>query len=142
MDEPKDKPRQTVTQQAVDIKRMRALELRRTGMSTQAIADELGVARQTVSGYLNSRDVKEIIKAAQDRLKSLLDPAVDVYAMSLKNAKGDMTNAQKAAKDILKTFGVIKENLELSHVFPKPTVIKRVDGTEVILGTKNEDDEK
>lgn len=141
MDEQDNKPPQPTTQRAVDIKRMRALELRRTGMSTQAIADELGVHRSTVSQYLNSRDVKEIIKAAQDRLKGLLEPAVDVYAMSLKNAAGDMTNAQKAAKDILKTFGVIKENLELSHVFPKPTVIKRVDGTEVVLGSKTDDSE-
>lgn len=116
----------------------RAIDLRRQGMKVQEIADKIGVHRVTVSRWLNSRDVKEIIDEAKARLKALIEPAVEVYAMSLKNAPQDMTNGQRAARDILKNFGLIKDQVDLNHTFPKPTVIKRMDGTEVILGVEGE----
>lgn len=137
-----DKPglAKTITHTNNPLLKAKAIDMRAQGVTTQAIADELGVARQTVSAWLNSRDVKEIINEGRARLKALIAPSIDVYAMSLKNAPADMTNAQKAARDVLKNFGLLKDQVDIAHTFPRPTVIKRVDGTEVVFGTKDDND--
>lgn len=137
MDEPKnDDIGQLPTQGAVNIRRAKALELRRKGLTTQAIADQLGITRQTVSEYLNSRNIKEMIEAENRRFAQHVAGSVDVYGYILSLAKTDPTNALKAAKDVLKTVGIVKETVDIAHSFPKPTIIKRLDGTTVVLGTE------
>jgi transposase-like protein len=114
----------------------RAVKLRlEEGLTHQEIADQLGCARGTVTKWLNQRDVKDIVQAAMYRFKNLMEAAVGVYAYAINNKEKDTTNALKASRDILKTHGIIKDDLEVVHIVPRPTVIKRVDGTEVVLGT-------
>jgi DNA-binding XRE family transcriptional regulator len=115
----------------------RAIKLRlETSMTHEEIAKELDCARQTVTRWLNDRDVKDIVQAAMNKFKTLIEASVGVYAHAINNKEKDPTNALKAAKDILKTHGIVKEDIEITHIVPRPTVIKRVDGTEIILGTE------
>lgn len=116
----------------------KAIKMRANGMGIVEIANALGVGRHTISRWMNSRDVKQVVNSAQNRLKALIEPSVSVFAKVIQNVDKDPTNALRAAKDVLKTNGIIKDNIEMSHVFPKPTVIRRVDGTEVILGAQQQ----
>ena len=76
------------------------------------------------------------------KITEMIDDAINVYKQSLGNAAVDMTNAQKAARDILKNAGLLKDSVDLNHSFPKPTVIKRRDGTEIVLGASGSSDEE
>lgn len=120
---------------ATDIIRERVLELRSKGMLTKEIAAQLGIHRSTVSRHLNSDDAKEMITQARNRFRSLIDWALDVYEVCLHGDTADRSNARQAAKDILESHGIVKKDVNLNHNFPKPTVIKRFDGTEIVLGT-------
>lgn len=135
MDEPKKPARGDTTNH---LARLKAIEMRTQGRQINEIAQELGYARGTISEWLNSRELKAKIQAANERLANMLDKAVDVQNLLLANAAQDPTNAEKASRGILKTFGVLKETVDITHQFPKPTVIKRFDGTEVVLGSVTE----
>jgi predicted transcriptional regulator len=97
---------------SIDIRRLQAIELRREGYGIGEIAEKLGIARNTVSRYLNSRETKEIVEEARNRLKGLVNSSVDVYALAIQRAEGDMANAQRAARDILKNYGLLIEQLQ------------------------------
>ncbi len=122
------------TDGSTEIIKARILELRSTGMLTKEIAAHLQISRATVSRHLNSPDVKKHIQEARDRFRSLLDSAVDVYEKCLHDGD-DNSNARMAAKDVLESHGIVKKDVNLNHNFPKPTIIKRRDGTEIVLGT-------
>lgn len=135
------------SREATKILAVEIYKLRASGMSTLDIARQLKISRRTVSRALGSPTGKQMLKHARDRLEALIEDAIDVYEESLRNNKEDMTNAQKAAKDVLKNFGLLRDSIDMNHHFPKPTVVKRLsDGTEVVLGagttTKDDDGEE
>jgi len=116
----------------------RAIALRTQGRTYLQIGEELNVNRNTVTTWMASREVKDILAAAQQRLKNLVEASVDVYAESLANSKKDMTNAQKAATAVLKNYGLLKEQVDMNHNFPKPMVILPPPGSSepiLVLGT-------
>lgn len=137
-----NKVHQAATPHAIEVRRIEALELRRQGLKVQEIADRMGVERTTISRYLNSQTVKEIVREAKKNLKTLLLPSIGVYAKAINKAEEDPGNARLCARDILKNFGVLRDEMDLNHNFPKPTVIRRKDGSELVLGAKNEDEDK
>jgi predicted transcriptional regulator len=100
-----------------DILRLEAIELRRKGFNATEIAEKLNISRTTVSRYLNSRETKEIVEEARQRLKGLVNSSVDVYALAIQRAEGDMANAQRAARDILKNYGLLIEQLQHAGAF-------------------------
>ena len=128
---------QDETRQATKVLTAKCFELKTQGLSTIEIAEQLGCSRATVSRALNSKTGKELFDDARERIKTLISKAINVYDESLANSAKDMTNAQKAARDVLKNFGLLKDSIDISHSFPKPTVIKRLtDGSEVVLGAE------
>jgi hypothetical protein len=122
-------------QASTELLRNRIIELRSQGRRTKEIAVELSISRETVSRHLNSSDVKQIIQSGRDRLINLVHDALDVYSSCLDGDDTDRTNARAAAKDVLESLGIIRKDVNLNHNFPKPTVIKRADGTQIVLGT-------
>jgi predicted transcriptional regulator len=105
------------------------------GKTTVEIAKEYGLVRQTVSGILNSDETKDLLKRSENRVKLMVDKALDRLENAIETGE-DGTNALKAALAVLKNFGLIKESVDLNHRFPKPLVIKRTSGETVILGTE------
>jgi hypothetical protein len=69
----------------------------------------------------------------------LIKKAMRVVDEEMDIAPGE-PNRLKAALSVLKSVGVIKEKIDMTHSFPKPTVILRSDGTQVILGVSEENE--
>jgi AcrR family transcriptional regulator len=116
----------------------RAIELRSGGMSVTDIAKKLDCSTNTVTRYLRSHDSRAIIERAHERIEQLITKSIDVVLFALDNPDKDLGNSLKAAVHILKTHGLIKETTDINHNFPKPTVIKRRDGSEVVLSASKE----
>lgn len=142
-----DGPSQNVT--SMELNRLRAIELKHANPSitVQEIADQMGLARQTVSKYLNSRTAKELVESAKNKLKTFLEPSVDLYGLTIRNAlipnakTETIALGQKSARDVMKNYGILVDQVDLNHNFPKPTIIKRLDGSTVVLGTEEDKDE-
>lgn len=132
----------TKTGQNKTSKRLKAAKAAAMAMdgSTQGeIAKELGMSRHGTHLLLNSAEVKALLKRAEDRVLRMIDKACDTAEAAMDGAMLDMTNGLKSALAILKSTGVVKDKVDLSHSFPKATVIKRPDGSQVVLGTEKED---
>jgi predicted transcriptional regulator len=116
------------------------------GMKTTEIADHFGVARQTVSKILNSEETKKVIKEAESRVTGMIGKSLDVVELALDDAIAgkleSMGNGLKASLSDLKSSGNIKEKIELTHAFPKPTIIEKRDGTQVVMGVEEEEETK
>lgn len=98
------------------------------GEKTADIAKDLGVSRQTVSAALNSDEVKKKVSEIDQVLAKGIDDAIRTVLNAVKYD-------YDAAYDLLKNFGSMKSAVDLHHQFPKPVVIKRANGEEIILGT-------
>ena len=123
------------------IQNAKIIELSTRGLKADEICKELGVSPSTVTRALNSDQAKEVLAQAKLKLQDMITDALNVYRSSLGKSDTDMTNSLKAAKDILKNFGILKDQVDLVHSFPKPTIIKRIDGVEVVLGVEEKEDE-
>jgi hypothetical protein len=104
------------------------------GESVTNIAKDMGMARQTVSGILNSEEVKAMIKAGENKM-------VEMVPLALKRVNDAMEDKYNAAGErcalaVLKSTGVLKDNTNVSHTFPEPVVIRRKDGSEIVLGSE------
>lgn len=125
------------------LKAVRAASLAMTGATNSEIGAKLGMSRNGVSKLLNSKETEEVIKAAESRVTRMIDKACGVIEKAMDESQiiNDMTNGVKAALAVLTSSGVLKKKVDVAHSFPKPTVIWRSDGTEVVLGT-TADEEK
>lgn len=115
-----------------------------TGKTTNEIADQFDISRQTVSKALNGEEAKKLLSLGTARLQLLMTKSIDTleYLMDNKHEFGLAGSAFQSAKTILKSIGVVKETLDISHQFPKPLVIKRRDGSETVLGSENDKEEQ
>ncbi len=111
------------------------------GKSFQAIADDMGIHRTTVSKYFSESETENLVRQAESRITGLLEAAVNrIEALIDDNA--DNTNALKAALAIAKTKGVIRDTVDIAHHFPPPTII-RYKGKDVMkLGTGQDEKEE
>lgn len=131
----------TVRSGAKRLRNARVVELATEGKHVGEIAHELKIGRNTVTRILSSDEVKKILKEADTRVHGLVTKALDTVEQAIQGGEADMTNSLKAALALLKSAGVMKDNVNVAHTFPKPTIIKKRDGSEVILGTKLEGEE-
>lgn len=109
------------------------------GVPITQIAEEFGMTRQGVSLLLNHTDItKPLLDYGQGRINGMIEKAIKRVDESLDdkyNPAGD-ANAIK----ILKSLGLIKDKVDLSHSFPEPVVIRRKSGETVVLGTKADEE--
>jgi len=118
------------------------VEMAVAGSPIKEIAGKLNIDRDTVSDVLNSSaQTKAILKNAESRIYNLVGKAMDTVEAALDGRTVDMTNGFKSALAILKSCGVIKDKIDLSHSFPKPTIIHKLNGDQVILGSKQDDED-
>lgn len=130
----------------------RAKELKDTNIRAQAlagkpvgeIAKDMGMDRKQVSRILNSEETKQLIKESRAKIQAMVPDALETLHMTVL-AREDRANALKASERVLKNSGVITDAVELNHNFPKPTIIHKLDGSTVVLGTTadvEEDEDK
>lgn len=111
------------------------------GMTHAELHERYGLSRQQFTRILTSDETKALVKEQEDRVKRLLSRAVDMVEKALDAPIADPVG-MKAALSVLETYGLIKKNVDLTHRFPKPLVIKRRDGSEVVAGTEADLKEK
>lgn len=104
------------------------------GKTATELAKDYGLARQTVSGILNSEQTAELLRNSEDRVKRLIGKSIDRLEAALEDP-ADSTNGLRAALAVLKNFGLLRDTVEMNHNFPRPVVIERLDGCEIVLGT-------
>lgn len=76
--------------------------------TTQEIADEVGLTRQTVSGILNSGDAKTLLREIDSKLRAGIDGAINTVVTM---ARAEYT----PARDLLRNFGAMKLKVNLEH---------------------------
>lgn len=101
------------------------------GKTTQEIAQDLGVTRQTVSEILNSKEAEDIIASAKDRTTRMIHDVLNRFEMVMKDPM-DNSNAVKVGLAILKSHGIIKDQVDVNHNLPMPFIIRKHDGSESI----------
>jgi lambda repressor-like predicted transcriptional regulator len=139
-----DKPK-TVKKRQVAIKHHRDIAIiaeAAKGKSMKEISDQMGLHRTTVARALSSEESRKIINEAKERVVSLVTKALSTVEDAMDARGEDMTNGLKAALAIAESTNVLTKNQNINHAFPKPTVIKRRDGSEVVLGAAFEDEDK
>jgi transposase-like protein len=110
------------------------------GSSITEVANKYGLCRQYVHTILSSKEAEAILKRGEDALIRLVDKSVETLQFAIDKKDVDLTNALKSAFAVLKTYGVVKEKSEIEVSVPKPTIITKRDGTQVILGTEKDED--
>lgn len=106
------------------------------GKTTNQIAAEFGVSRQAVNRVMSSEDAKQVVKNGNLKLTSLVDKALLVAEKVLDGH--DLALAFQASVRVLKSVGIMRDKVDIAHSYPKPTVIKLMDGSEVVLGLEKE----
>jgi transcriptional regulator with XRE-family HTH domain len=84
------------------------IAMRLSGEKTAAIARKFGITRQTVSEILNSKTAEERIEKIDRELMRGLAAAIVTV---LRAVKFDY----KAARDLLRNFGAMRQKIELKH---------------------------
>lgn len=126
------------------IKQAKIIKKRLEGKTYPEIQKELRCSPNTVLRALNSQECKEAIERARAKILSLADVAADVVFTAMERKDGDskeMNNALKAALSVLESAGAISKNFKVEHEYPKPTIIRRLNGEEVRIGVITHDAE-
>ena len=131
MEEQNTKPKRNRAQRsaAKRLRDSRVVEMASSGVPIKEIAGEMNIDRTTVTRILSSR------------VHSLVDKALKTVEDAMDNSRLDMPSGTKVAIALLKSVGVLKDKVDLSHSFPKPTIIEKRNGDQVILGAAYDDDE-
>ena len=111
------------------------------GQTGKEIAAEMNLSYQHVSKILNASEIKAKVKEAESRIAGMIDDALTTLHEAIKLGSIDPTNSLKAALAVLKNYGAIKDNVNVNLSLPKPLVIERRNGTQIILGTEADKDE-
>lgn len=103
------------------------------GKTQSEIAEDMNLCRQTVNRLLSTKEVEEILKRSEDKAIRLMDKAMEKLEKVLD--EGDHANTLKAALAILRSKGVVKEQMDLNHNIPIPTVVSYGD-RKIVMGAK------
>lgn len=127
----------------MDLKRQKIVGEVMSGKTLTAIAEEMGVHRSSVSEILNSDETKKLIERLEGKLKSMGPKSLDALAkvLELQDDPEKCVESLKAAIPILKSIGIIKDKVDISHTFPKAHIIERLDGSTVELGVGDDNEE-
>lgn len=109
------------------------------GKTQSEIAEEMGLCRQTVNRLLSTDEVETILRKAESKAVSLIEKSLAKVEEVIE--AGDPTNALKASLAVLRSKGILKEQVDLNHNLPTPFVIQ-YEGTKVVMGAKLPHDDK
>ena len=109
------------------------------GKSNQALATKFDLSYQEVSKILNGPEARAYTKRCENKLILVCDDATDKLIEMIQHK--DARIALEACKMILKSTGVLKEKSELTLNLPRPTIIRKLNGDTIILGSREGDDE-
>lgn len=96
------------------------------------VARKLSLNRQSVRHMMESDLAKYILTQATAKLLANVGKATDALIDLLDEP--DPAIRYKAAVTITKRFGVTEDKTPMQVELPKPVIIQRMDGTEIILG--------
>lgn len=106
-------------QKALSAKQIAAWNLRQFGYTIAETAKALGIGERTVSTYTDEVNAymgeDPVVQAAKARMVKLLPKCVNAYEEIVEDGEG-MTRLS-AARDVAKTYGVIKDKTEHTHNF-------------------------
>jgi hypothetical protein len=110
------------------------------GATNADIVEKYGLSRQHVTRILNSDEMKAIVKRGESQIHAMVDKALKVIERALDSV--DEKLAAEIAVRITKSVGALKDKVDVSHSYPKPTVIVKPDGTRVVMGVSDEEEEE
>jgi hypothetical protein len=84
--------------------------------------------------------MKAIVKRGESQIHAMVDKALKVIERALDSV--DEKLAAEIAVRITKSVGALKDKVDVSHSYPKPTVIVKPDGTRVVMGVSDEEEEE
>ena len=106
-------------QKELSIEQLNAIELLITGASDQAVADQVGVSRQTVWDWRNNEDEfaaqlerkrKGLWVSHEDNLRSLITGAIEILRQGMQSQ--DERIRQTAAVHVLRCVGIYGNSIE------------------------------
>lgn len=112
------------------------------GKKNSEIAREMGMEQKQVKRILTNEETHALIREHENELKQTLGEAIDVFKLALKEAKTSpeaLGHGLRAATLMLKTYGLIRESVDLNHNFPTPTIIEKIEGGVVELTGQKEE---
>lgn len=119
--------------QAKALRNTRIQAMAMANVPISEIAAEMDINRSQVNKILNSAETKAIIDQSQSRVTESVTLALNAVIDCLNDP--DPNVRLKAAIPLLKTAGIFKDKVDLTLQFPLPTIIRRMNGEEVILTT-------
>lgn len=123
-----------------------AWDMSRRGMTWKAIAKSLKLSEPTVGNYI--KRVKEwvgrdpVAQSAEDEMHSLVPGAIKVYKHKIGDP--DDKEALSAARDVLKSYGLIKDKTTVEHggsvqINLKTEVKKQIENLAAAIGADGDD---
>jgi hypothetical protein len=134
------KPTKRVQSPAKKLRNAQLLAKVASGVTIGDAAKELGMGRTQAREVLSAPEVQQMVARSISRIAALQDKAVDKLEKALELSGDRWPTALKAAMSILKSNGALKESIDVTHRFPKPTIIKRISGDEIEFGSKEGDE--
>jgi hypothetical protein len=109
----------SIPKNELSIEQLNAIELLITGASDQAVADQVGVSRQTVWDWRNNDDEfaaylerkrQEVWVSHEDDLRSLITRAIDILRQGM--SSDDERIRQASAVHVLRCVGLYGQSIE------------------------------
>jgi hypothetical protein len=108
-----------IQKKELSVEQLNAIELLITGASDQAVADQVGVSRQTITDWRNRDDEfaaslerrrKSLWASHEDNLRSLITGAIEILRQGM--ASDDERVRQAAAVHVLRCVGIYGNSIE------------------------------
>lgn len=109
------------------------------GATNAELQEKYKLSRQQVTRILSGKEMREISKAGESELLKHNDKAIAKYVALLDSS--DEHIVKGVCEKMLVSSGSLKVKQELELTRAKPTVIHKPNGSAVVLGTKEEDEE-
>jgi hypothetical protein len=109
----------SIPKNELSIEQLNAIELLITGASDQAVADQVGVSRQTITDWRNNNDEfaaslerrrKSLWASHEDNLRSLITRAIEILRDGMQS--DDERVKQAAAVHVLRCVGIYGNSIE------------------------------
>lgn len=124
------------------IRNSKIISKRIEGKTIVEISKEVPCSTTTVQKVLSSDEAKLKMQEARSKILSMVDLAADVIVEAMNQKHNNMNAALKAAIAIMESAGAITKNVQHSVDFPRPTVIKRIDGSVVEIGVESGENQR